>query len=62
MLYSQSNMTRRCTTVQRPPWPSQGDEEEGVSNRSADALSAIHGRNGLDKIRGVISGTEPSPV
>ena len=36
---------------QRLPSGNRGDEEEGVSKRSADALSAVHGRDGLVKTR-----------
>jgi len=40
----------------------RGDEEEGASKRSADALSAAHSRDGLDQNREVISGTEANPT
>jgi hypothetical protein len=36
----------------------RGDEEEGVSKCSADALSAAHGRDGMDESLEVILVTE----
>ncbi len=41
------------------PRPRRGDEEEGVSNHSADALSAVHGRDGSGQNPWATRVTEP---
>jgi len=57
------NWTRRGDApAQRLASYGWGDEEEGVSKRSADALSAAHSRDGLEETRGVIPGTEANPM
>jgi hypothetical protein len=56
-LAQQHNLTGRCVFT-APDLATRGDEEEGVSKCSADALSAAHGRDRMDENPEVILGTE----